>query len=790
MLRVFSSRLGRALRFILPDPLALYATWKIRRSGLFDRTFYRACHPTLNRLFTRFPERHYVLFGEAAGFRPNPVFSPDAYRRLNPDLAQLRAPFLHYVRYGRAENRATRQDPATGALRGPLLPPVLRRAAEAPPSADLAIVVHVYYPDLWDELVQTISEAALPHDLFVTYTDQGDLTEDLTAQVHAAFPQARVIAMPNHGRDIFPFVHLINSGLLSPYRAACKIHTKKSPHRQDGDDWRRHLIAGLLPGAETQALLRRFLDDPQAALWVADGQHYTDIRWWGSNQQATADLLARVEVRMDEEHLSFPAGSMYWLKPLLISMIRGMQLDQDDFELEIGQVDGTTAHAFERAIGYIIAAGGQKIRQSAELREQLAQMRGAAPDLAREVENAPHTAEPPDTESDKNDTDPDKGLSEAPPGITPPSYVSAFYLPQFHRTPENDAWWGQGYTEWQAAAAARPQFPGHAQPVLPGALGFYDLMRPQAMREQAALARQAGIDAFCCYYYWFDGKTLLDGPLQQLLKRPKIDFPFYLCWANESWRRNWDGMSGEVLIEQTYAEGFEEALAQATLPYMRDPRYQRPDGSRPRFVIYRPEDLPDPEASVAALRLEWQALGVGPVELGAVRFHVAGDNPVPEGLFDFQIEMPPHGLVTSRDYLVGGPPREGDTRAPLTAAPGFSGLIYDYDAVIANSLGLGAAPPRDLIAGVMPSWDNTARRGRRAHIAHGANPASFTRWLRGLSQHRIASSYRQELFINAWNEWAEKAMLEPSRQYDKAWLEVLGAWRRDSTLREGRQWHD
>lgn len=753
MLRVFFHRLIRSLKFLSLNPVVFYSTWEIRRSGLFDKAFYRGCHPTLNALFLRFPERHYVIFGEAAGFQPNPVFSPTAYRRLNEDLRNLRAPFLHYVRYGKRENRVIRLDPSAGALRGPLLPPVLRQRADAPEPAEFAIVVHIYYPDLWEELAATIKAAGIEHDLFVTYTNQGALSEDLPGRVQADFPEARVIAMPNHGRDIFPFVHLVNSGLLSPYRAVCKIHTKKSPHRPDGDEWRRHLIAGLLPAQETRARLDRFLVDPTAALWVADGQHYEDARWWGANQAPTAKLLNRVEIRPDANVLSFPAGSMYWLKPLMLSMIRGLRLDQDDFELETAQVDGTTAHAFERALGYIASHAGLRICQASTL---------AYPPAA-----------------------PDEGAPQIT--VTPPAYVSAFYLPQFHRTTENDAWWGQGYTEWQASAAAKPQFQGHAQPALPAALGFYDLMRPEVMGEQAALARRAGIDAFCSYFYWFDGKTLLDGPLQQLLERPEIDFPFYLCWANESWRRNWDGLSGEVLIEQTYAEDFEQEMAAAALPYMRDPRYQRPDGTRPRFVIYRPEDLPNPEASVAALRTEWHALGVGPVELGAVRFHVQGAQFVPEGLFDFYIDMPPHGLVVEEDYLFGGP---AGNRLEIEVEPGFSGLIYDYDAVINASLDPRRLLPADTIAGVMPSWDNTARRGRMAHIAYGANPGSFARWLRGMSTQRLAGSYRQELMINAWNEWAEKAVLEPSRQYDTAFLDVLADWRRTATDRKGRPWHD
>lgn len=762
MIRRLLSRLSRVLRFFSPNPVSLYATWKIRRSGLFDRTFYRNCHPTLNALYLRFPERHYVMFGEAANLQPNPEFSPTTYRLLNEDLVDLKRPFLHYVRYGRAENRLIRQDPSLGALSGPLLPPVLRRREADPDPLDLAIVVHVYYPDLWPEMAATITAAALNADLFVTYTEQGDLTRGLADDIQTDFPNARVVAMPNHGRDIFPFVHLVNSGLLSGYRAVCKIHTKKSPHRQDGNEWRQHLIRGILPGAETPTLLERFLSDPVAGIWVADGQHYQGERWWGSNKKSTAEMLARLEIAMDPDTLSFPAGSMYWLSPLMVAMIRGMQLNQDDFALEYSQVDGTTAHAFERALGYIAACGDLGIRQTSELKQP----------------PSPSSAEPisdPDTDQDMV------------PGITPPALVSAFYLPQFHRTPDNDRWWGQGYTEWQAAAAAKPQFSGHTQPALPGALGFYDLMRPENMHEQSALARKAGIDAFCCYYYWFDGQTQLEGPLRQMLSRPDIDFPFYLCWANESWRRNWDGLSGETLVEQSYSEGFAEKLAHDLFPYMSDPRYQRPDGTRPRFVIYRPEDLPNPEETVVALRAEWMALGLGQVELGAVHFHVPGTQEIPEGLFDFYIDMPPHGMVDEDNYLFGGP--QGN-QLDIQVNEGFSGLIYDYNAVIDNSLSTARPRAENTIAGVMPSWDNTARRGRMAHIAYGANPASFARWLRGLSQHRIAGSYGQELFINAWNEWAEKAMLEPSQQYDTAWLDVLGNWRRETQKREGRQWHD
>ena len=725
-------------RFFNPDPRVLWYLFNIRRVAHFDREYYLRAGPALHPLHRAFPERHYVLFGEREGRQPSPDFSPRAYLRHNPDLQDWAAkPYLHYLLYGRRECRLTRERPE-GAANGTRPAPVLRRPADAGPRAPQAVVVHVYYQDVWPEIAQRLQALDFPFDLYVTVAERGDPEEAaaLAEAIRAAFPGALAVPMPNRGRDIFPFVHLVNSGLLDGYRAVAKIHTKRSPHRADGDDWRRQLIDGILPARGAARRLAAFLVDADAGIWVADGQHYTNPSWWGSNLDITAWLLRRVEIRAAPEMLSFPAGSMYWLKPVMIALIRGLQLEQSLFEAEYGQVDGTLAHAFERALGFMAQGSGLAIRESRAL-------------AARRPRRA-------------------KGVA--------PGYVSAFYLPQFHRVAENDAWWGAGYTEWQAAARARPMFDGHAQPALPGALGFYDLTRTEVMGEQAALAQAAGIDAFCVYHYWFDGRRLLETPLDRLLRRPEIGFPFYLCWANESWRRNWDGLSGEVLVDQSYAAGFEEGLAVSTLPYMQDPRYQRPDGCRPRFVIYRPEDLPDPSRNLARLRAAWRALGLGEVELGAVRFHVAGEHPVAEDLFDFWVEMPPHGLVQPPDFLYGGPQGNQIQHGPV---PGFQGLIYDYDRVVDRSLSpaYAASLPKNTIAGVMPSWDNTARRGLAAHIAYGGHPGSFARWLRGLSQHRLPGAYRQEVMLNAWNEWAERAVLEPDQKWGRAWLDQLAAWR-------------
>lgn len=732
MTKAFMRRARLALRLLFPTPAEFAYVRKIRRSGLFDRHFYRTTNPRMHPLSRLFPERHFVQIGEAAGLRPNPDFAPLAYLRHNADLTgQVSRPFLHYIEHGQYEQRVTKDLPICEELASTPVPRLRPSDFPARP-ARFAVVVHVYYHDLWDEIARCLERQTIDFDLFVTVV-RFERKSDVEARIKASFPQAKVFAVPNHGRDIFPFVHLVNSGAFRPYEAVCKLHTKKSPHRQDGDVWRTHLIKGVLDAPDvTRRRLENFLADPTAAFWVADGQIYEGTEWWGSNAGTTAHLLQRVEIQMDAGALRFPAGSMYWVKPLMLDMIRGMRLTYGDFEEERSQVDGTTAHALERALGYVAAAAGQRARQASEL--------------------------------------------DRPPGATArmvrPSFVSAFYLPQFHPVPENDLWWGKGFTEWRGVVDARPAFVGHGQPALPSDLGFYDLRVPETLAEQAAMAQKAGIDAFCVYHYWFDGKKLLERPLEIMLERTDIDFPFYLCWANEAWRRNWDGLSGEILVDQSYRPGFATALAKDLIRFFRDHRYSRPDGRRPRFVIYRPDDMPEPAANVAEMRRVWAEAGIGDVELGGVCFHVKGRNPVAEGVFDFWVQMPPHGLVEADDYLFGGP---RGNRLNFAPEPGFEGLIYDYSAVAERSTTAAHAKalPRDAIIGVMPSWDNTARRGLSAHIAYGANPATFSRWLDRLAAGGLDRSYRHELFLNAWNEWAEKAMLEPSRQWGDAYLRVL-----------------
>ena len=239
-----------------------------------------------------------------------------------------------------------------------------------------------------------------------------------------------------------------------------------------------------------------------------------------------------------------------------------------------------------------------------------------------------------------------------------PAYVSAFYLPQFHPTRENDAWWGKGFTEWTAVTRARPNFAGHVQPFLPADLGFYDLRVPETMGEQWRLAergRHRRLLRLPLLVRTAGGRPCSRSRSTASSPGPDVPFRYYLCWANEAWRRNWDGLSARSCSTRATARASRPASSPRPCPTSPTRATPGPTGGGRASSIYRPTDLPDPAGSVARMRAAWAAAGHAEVELGAVLFHVEGESPVAPELFDFWVEMPPHGLVGPKDYLVGGP---------------------------------------------------------------------------------------------------------------------------------------
>jgi glycosyltransferase involved in cell wall biosynthesis len=340
-----------------------------------------------------------------------------------------------------------------------------------------------------------------------------------------------------------------------------------------------------------------------------------------------------------------------------------------------------------------------------------------------------------------------------------PVKLLAFYLPQFHPIPENDAWWGMGFTEWSNVSRALPQYSGHCQPRLPSDLGYYDLRLPEVVDQQAALATQYGVHGFCYYYYWFDGRRLLERPLDQVLARDEPSLPFCVCWANENWTRRWDGADDDVLVAQTYQTGWDSRFIHDLLPILADRRYVHVGGA-PLLLIYRADLLPDARAAAATWRRIARQEASTELHLAAVQSF--GITDPREFGFDAAVEFPPH----TKRFLI-------DSSSMPGVLPSFEGYFEDYRAVMNHQLAR-PLPPYPWYRGVIPGWDNTPRRGSRAHILVGSTPQLYETWLRKLVLQTAMRSAATEplIFINAWNEWAEGAYLEPDMHRGRAWLEA------------------
>ena len=782
---------------------------EIRASGLFDEASYRAWYPELAGDDWD-PVIHYVRHGAAEGRAANVLFDPVFYRDQNPDIAESGAePLAHFVRHGAREGRkphpwfdtafylqqnplvaelgmnplahylqvgaSTGRDPhpdfdsawylatypqVAAAGMNPLLhfvrwgeslgmhpgpraqgDSVLRHTA-APVVAtsrapQIAVVVHLYYPDLWEEICQYLGQLREDFDLFVSLCH--DTGAGFEARVRADFPHAQVRSFENRGRDIGPFVEFLRDGCFDRYELVCKIHSKKSLHRVDGDRWRGTLLQQLLGAPVIIREIRdAFENNPNVGLLGPENQLEYDEESWGTNRERMIELAGRLGAPPEAVTLEFFQGSMFWFRPQAFAGIRALDLRLADFEDEYGQLDGGLHHALERLFPIAVRQAGYEVHP-----------------FVRPAHVARH------------------GAAVGKRRIK----VLAFYLPQFHPIPENEAWWGPGFTEWTNVTRARPLYEGHLQPRIPKDLGFYDLRVPETRRAQAELARAHGIHGFCYYYYWFDGKRLLERPLQEVVRSFDPDFPFCICWANENWTRRWDGLDHEVLARQTYSLDSNRRFIREVIPMLRDPRYVRFQG-RPVLIVYRVREIPQIEETVEMWRAECRQAGAGEIHLGAVRFSDIVDA---QALgFDAAVDFPPHQIQVR------------DVKHELSGlAPEFDGLIYDYRHAVQRNLeqrGHGYDKPAH--RGVMLAWDNTARRGMAAHIAHGASPEAYRIWIEGVLEQEMQFNREAEslVFVNAWNEWGEGATLEPDQHFGNGFLEatrdalraVQERWRREN----------
>jgi len=346
----------------------------------------------------------------------------------------------------------------------------------------------------------------------------------------------------------------------------------------------------------------------------------------------------------------------------------------------------------------------------------------------------------------------------------------AFYLPQFHPIAENDEWWGKGFTEWTNVARARALFPGHYQPHVPADLGFYDLRVPESREAQAGLAREYGVEAFCYYHYWFAGKRILERPFNEVLASGNPDFPFCLCWANQSWTGIWHGAPNKVLVEQTYP-GSEDHRRHFDflLRAFTDRRYVRVEG-KPLFVVYNPDELPDPERTTEL----WRDLAVraGLPGLFLVAEHPSSDwDPRKRG-FDavVTVRLPPRRAKMDSWATWRNPVRKLRYRiADWRGLP----TIHQYEDAIEHMIA-ARVPGIESFPCVIPNWDNTPRSAGKGMVLQGSTPELFRRHLRKAIQ-RTADMPNEHrfVFVKSWNEWAEGNYLEPDQAYGRGYLEAV-----------------
>lgn len=342
--------------------------------------------------------------------------------------------------------------------------------------------------------------------------------------------------------------------------------------------------------------------------------------------------------------------------------------------------------------------------------------------------------------------------------MTKPPRLIAFFLTQYHPIPENDAWWGKGFTEWTNVTKARPLFEGHYQPHLPTDLGFYDLRLRATRHDQIRLAKEYGIDGFCYHYYWFSGTRLLNQPLDDMLADPGSDMPFCLCWANENWTRRWDAAEHEILIAQRYQPNDDIDFIKGLIAFFRDPRYIRVDG-KPILIVYRPQHLPNPKNTATVWRNYCRDVGIGEINICAALTH--GNEDYVQFGFDCGVEFPPHNS------------HQPNKNGLINFYEPFRGYIAEYGEIATAYLNKKRAHT-NVFRGVFPSWDNTARTGERAVMMLNSSPGNYEHWLSEAIRKTKEDFPDQDrlIFINAWNEWAEGCHLEPDRKFKHGFLEA------------------
>ena len=607
----------------------------------------------------------------------------------------------------------------------------------------IGIHVHLFYTELQDTFIAYLNNIPVMFDLFVSIPEHVN-KKSVQERFKNAVKNARrvtVEAVPNRGRDIAPLIVQFGKRLLD-YEIICHLHTKMSPHSSGLESWLEEILNLLLgkpgsQGTEVAQILNILIKDAKVVYPEPNLSIILDRTGWFGNYQLAKELLEKLTDHRIEEFPSveFPQGSMFWAKADALKKFLSLPVTYQDFPKEPMPPDGTIAHALERLI--------LALAQDSPGRFYRIQHHDSITDF-REYED----------EQDFSDRIKNQSVK-----------VLSYYLPQFHPIPENDDWHGKGFTEWNKVRTANPLFAGHYQQHIPHKdIGYYLLDSSDTLSMQANLMKRSGVYGQIFYHYWFNGKLILEEPAQLLLQHADIAMPFCFCWANENWTRRWDGNENDILLGQNYSTEDATAFIQYLIPFFRDSRYIKVE-DRPVLFIYRPSSIPDANLYLNAWKQECHKNGLPAPYVVAVLTRGAV-NPIDFGM-DAGVER------VLNDWTEGAVKNIKDD---LDAYYPINGSVLDYNQVAEFYMSQNESKLFTYFRSVVPIWDNTARYGSDAFLLHGSTPEKFQEWMERLIDYSESTlpEDRQFIVVNAWNEWAEGAHLEPDTRYGYAYLNSIG----------------
>lgn len=607
----------------------------------------------------------------------------------------------------------------------------------------VAVHVHLHYEEMLQSILERLRNIPIRFDLFISIHSDSNIT-DIRRQCDDALgkgSKAFIEVVPNRGRDVAPMIVQFGRK-LAQYDIFGHFHTKKSPHNLSLSNWSTELFDLLLgqKGDETHTISQIF-DLLQNKAKVVIPQELTHIvrdpKGWSENFNKAREIIEHyTNFSLDNDiEIDFPEGFMFWARGNALREFLELPLTYEDFPPEPIGSDGTIAHALERLILlFAEATAGDTIRL----------YRTDSVKDYRYYENQKNFG----AEVEKSDVK-----------------VLTYYLPQFHPTPENDEWHGSGFTEWTKVRAANPLFQGHYQQHIPhDDIGYYLLDGADTLRTQADQMKKSGVYGQIFYHYWFGGRLILEQPAQVLLENNDIPMRYCFCWANENWTKRWDGNESEILLGQNYSSKDAEAFIRYLIPFFNDQRYIKIDG-RPVLYVYRPSHIEDAREYVRIWRKVCTEEGLKEPYIVAVLTRGA-NNPI-----DFDMDAGVERVL--HDWTAGAVPEMKDE---LDQYVPMKGSVLSYEKVADFYSLQGGAKEFSYIRSVVPMWDNTPRYNDAGIMLHGGTPIIFQKWLESAITYSRQHLNERERFVvvNAWNEWAEGAHLEPDTRHGYAYLNSVG----------------